>query len=64
MAQAYSKLRQQAEIAFQKTQTAGPVDEVFSKNDPETDRLRAKTARLRNARLGRDGVDSGQPSFH
>lgn len=63
MAQTYSKLRQQAEIAFQKTKAAGPVDEVFSKNDPETDRLRAKTARLRNARLAQNGADSGQPSF-
>ncbi len=63
MAQAYSKLRQQAEIAFQKTQAAVPVDDQFFKNDTDADRLRAKTARLRNARLGRDGVDSGQPSF-
>lgn len=64
MAQTYSNLRQQAEIAFQKTQATVPVDDQFSKNDTDADRLRAKTARLRNARLGRDCVDSGQPSFH
>jgi hypothetical protein len=62
MAQTYSKLRQQAENAFQKTQAVIPVDDQLSKNDTDADRLRAKTARLRNARLERNGVDSGQPS--
>ncbi len=57
MAQTYSRLRQQAEIAFQRTQvTADAVIKHLVKNDSEADRLRAKTARLRKARLGRDSV--------
>jgi hypothetical protein len=63
MAQTYSKLRQQAEIAFQQTQVAtGPTPNPFPKNDTEADRLRAKTARLRNARVG-DAGDPQQDSY-
>lgn len=59
MAQTYSRLRQQAEIAFQQTQvTAGAVAKHFLKNDTEADKLRAKTARLRDARLRRDSVET------
>ena len=41
MAQTYSKLRQQAENAFQKTQAVIPVDDQLSKNDTDADTFAA-----------------------
>ncbi|WP_210104108.1 hypothetical protein [Neorhizobium galegae] len=63
MTQTYSKSRQRAEIAFGATQTqilakADAVDEQTSLAKSRED----KTARLRQARLERDRIDSQKPA--
>ncbi|MGE6738687.1 hypothetical protein ACQKGC_00270 [Allorhizobium pseudoryzae] len=62
MVQTYSKSRQQAEIAFQRTQVPAEANaEAAHRIDDEADRLRAKTARLREARLNRDAPQTQAP---
>lgn len=62
MTDSQSKSRQQAEIAFAKTQSiSAERAKTAARVDPDAEERRDKTLRLRNARLARDSADN-QPA--
>lgn len=59
-----SKSRQQAEIAFAKTQSVSlERANIAARVDPATQERKDKTLRLKNARLARDSADNEVLAF-
>ena len=59
-----NKSRQQAEIAFARTQSVSlERANTAARVDPATQERKDKTLRLKNARLARDSADNEVPAF-